>query len=174
VNKLLNRIMNKAMTTFVVSGVSIDDEGRLCLPDGLSPDRVQRFIGICAGRDYDSPKAAMHALFALSGVNASLIALLNRIIHDNGDVDLAACAHHWRPLAAALPGFKEIPNHFRDFLIHDLALAKPSSSTLQQAVESARKMAATQLHCKADWDEILDRPDGVAELARPWRESLSS
>ena len=66
--KLLNRLIGKVMGTFVAQGVSIDDEGRLCLPDGLTPDRVHRFIELCVDAEFACPRDAMHHLFARVGV----------------------------------------------------------------------------------------------------------
>ncbi|MDJ0785198.1 MAG: hypothetical protein QNK05_00230 [Myxococcota bacterium] len=169
--RLLNRLMGRAMGTFVAQGVSIDDDGRLCLPDGLTPDRVQRFIELCVGAEFACPRDAMHDLFARVGVSPRVLAILNQIIHDDGDVDLSAIAHHWREAAGALPAFHEIPTRFRDFLVRDLAIADPESRTLLQAVTSTRRNAAKKLGCRADWDQILDLPEGVSALAAPWRRS---
>jgi len=36
---ITQRVMNILMSTFVDTGVTIDDAGRLCLPDGLTPRR---------------------------------------------------------------------------------------------------------------------------------------
>ena len=169
--KILNRLVGKAMGTFVAQGVSIDDEGRLCLPDGLTPDRVQRFIELCVGRSYPNPRDAMHDLFSRVGVNAKAVAMLNRVVHEDGDLDMSALAHEWRSMAGALGSFHEIPSRFRNFLVNDLALADPSSSNLEEAVISTRRNAATRLGCEADWDQILDLPDGISALTADWRES---
>jgi len=167
--KLLNRLISKVMGTFVAQGVSIDDDGRLLLPDGLTPDRVQRFIELCVGTDFDCPRDAMHDLFGRVGVSARGLAILNQIIHEDGDVDMAAIAHHWREAASAVPDFHEIPTRFRDFLVHDLKLADPASKSLEEAVSSTRRNAAKSLGCQPDWDQILDLPEGVSELAAEWR-----
>ena len=168
--KILNRLVGKAMGTFVAQGVSIDDEGRLCLPDGLTPDRVQRFIELCMGRSYPNPRDAMHDLFSRVGVNAKAVAMLNEVVHEHGDLDMSAVAHHWRSMAGALGSFHEIPSRFRHFLVDDLGLADPSSSNLEEAVVSTRRNAATRLGCEPDWDRILDLPDGISALSAGWRE----
>ncbi len=38
-NRILQQAVNKVMGAFVGSGVSIDEHGQLCLPDGLCPNR---------------------------------------------------------------------------------------------------------------------------------------
>ncbi len=167
--KLVNKLIGKAMGTFVAQGVSIDDEGRLCLPDGLTPDRVQRFIELCVGREYECPRDAMHDLFGRVGVSPRVVAILNEIVHEHGDIDLAAIAHHWRTAASAVPRFHEIPTRFQNFLVHDLGLADPSSRSLEDAVSSTRRNAAIQLGCEPDWDQILDLPEGVSDLTAEWR-----
>jgi hypothetical protein len=167
--KILNRLIGKVMGTFVAQGVSIDDEGRLLLPDGLTPDRVQRFIELCIGEEFACPRDAMHHLFGRVGVSARVLALLNEIVHEGGDVDMSAIAHHWRKAAGAVPAFHEIPTRFRDFLVHDLELADPTSASLEDAVSSTRRNAAIRLGCKPEWDQILDLPEGVSDLAAEWR-----
>jgi hypothetical protein len=170
--KLLNRLVGKAMGTFVAQGVSIDDAGRLCLPDGLTPDRVKRFIELCVGRSYANPRDAMHDLFGRVGVDAKAVAMLNDVVHEDGDLDMSAVAHHWRSMAGALGSFHEIPGRFRDFLVNDLGLADPSSRNLEAAVVSARRNAATHLGCAPEWDRILELPDGIATLSADWRAGL--
>lgn len=170
---VVSKVVSKVMGSFVAEGVSIDEDGRLCLPDGLTPERVKLFIELCLDRSFASPKEAMHSLFGNVGVSAEIIRLLNLIIHDNGDVDMSACAHHWRELTKALGRFQEIPNHFKEFLINDLSLADPASRTLEEAVVSTRKAAADRFGCPAGWDEILGRPQQVSELASPWRAGLA-
>ena len=168
--KILNRLVGKAMGTFVAQGVSIDDEGRLCLPDGLTPDRVQRFIELCVGRSYPNPRDAMHDLFGRVGVNPKAVAMLNEVVHEHGDLDMSALAHHWRAMAGALGSFHEIPERFRHFLVEELGLADASSKSLEEAVVSTRRNAAERLGCQADWDQLLDLPDGISELTSGWRE----
>lgn len=167
--KLLNRLMGKVMGTFVAQGVSIDDDGRLCLPDGLTPDRVQRFIELCVGTEFACPRDAMHHLFGRVGVSPRVLEILNRIVHEHGDVDMSAIAHHWREAARAVPSFHEIPTRFRDFLVHDLELADPASRNLEDAVSSTRRNAATRLGCRPDWDQILELSEGVSDLTADWR-----
>lgn len=167
--KLLNRLVGRVMGRFVAQGVSIDDDGRLCLPDGLTPDRVQRFIELCVGTEFACPRDAMHDLFGRVGVSPRVLAILNRIVHEDGDVDMSAIAHHWREAAGAVSGFHEIPTRFRNFLVHDLELADPASPSLEDAVSSTRRNAARRLGCRPDWDQILDLPEGVSDLAADWR-----
>jgi hypothetical protein len=169
VNRLVNRMVGRLMGAFVAQGVRIDGVGRLCLPDGLTPERVQRFIELCTGERYDSPRAAMHHLFGLVGVAPKALAVLNQIVHEGGDVDLAAAARHWKGVAAALPALHQIPARFRDFLVQDLGLAKPASASLEAAVVSTRTEVAARVGCKPDWDAILARPEQVSALAAPWR-----
>lgn len=162
--------MNVIMGAFVGSGLGLDDEGRLSLPDGLNADRVHRFIDLVMGERHASPREAMHALFRTVGIDPAAVGLLDEILHDSGDVDLAAVPRRAAALTAALPELQRIPTRFQAFLVDDLGLADPASDTLEKAVASARHHAADRLGCAADWDAILARPDGVTELARPWRE----
>jgi hypothetical protein len=162
-------MVGRFMGALVAQGVSIDGDGRLCLPDGLTPKRVQRFIELCTGERYDCPRAAMHHLFGLVGVGPKALAILNEIVHEGGDVDLAAAAHHWKGVAAALPALHQIPARFRDFLVKDLGLAKTRSASLEAAVVSTRHEVAARVGCKADWDAILARSSEVSALAAPWR-----
>jgi len=171
---IARRVMNVAMGAFVGTGISVDDDGRLCLPDGLDPDRVQRFIQMCTLETYPHPRAAMHDLFGKVGVRKRIVDLLNEIIHEHGDVDLSAAARHGARLTAALPQFQEIPERFRTFLIEDLAIAEPGSADLTAAVVSARLRAAEQLGCAAEWDAILAHPEQIAAFAAPWRAALAS
>lgn len=168
-SRLVNKLVGRLMGAFVAQGVSIDAEGRLCLPDGLTPARVQRFIELCTGQRYDCPRDAMHHLFALVGVGPKALAILGEIVHEEGDVDLAAAARHWAGVAAALPALHQIPARFQRFLVKDLGLAAPASRTLEAAVVSTRTEVAARLGCKADWDTILARSSDVSALAAPWR-----
>ena len=156
-NRLLNRIVSRAMSSFVAHGVRVSDDGTLCFPDGLSPARVQRFIELCVGRPYDCPRAAIHDLFLRVGVSPKAVEVLGHIVRENGDVDVGAVAHHWRALAAALPTLQEIPTRFRDFMIFDLDLADRDSASLEQSIVSARRVAAARLGCESSWDAILAR-----------------
>jgi hypothetical protein len=112
----------------------------------------------------------MHHLFGLVGVAPKALAVLNEIVREGGDVDLATAAHHWKGVAAALPALHQIPVRFRDFLVKDLGLAKPRSASLEAAVASTRSEVARRVGCRADWDAILARPAEVSALAAPWRE----
>jgi hypothetical protein len=112
----------------------------------------------------------MHHLFGQVGIGRKALDVLNKIVHEQGDVDLAAAAHHWKAVAAALPALHQIPARFRDFLVEDLGFAKPKSTGLEAAVVSTRTEVAARLGCKADWDAILARPSEVSALAAPWRE----
>ena len=163
--------MSKALEQLAGSGVGIDADGRLCLPDGLDPDRVHRFIELCADRSYQSPKAAMHDLFGRVGVAPAAITALNEILGEQGDLDWTAIGRSPLKLSAGLPRFMEIPVRFRDFLVEGLALADPGDGTLEDAVVSARHRAAEHLGCEPCWDAILSRPEGVSELASEWRAS---
>lgn len=167
------RMMNTIMGAFVGAGIDVDEDGRLCLPDGLSPDRVWRFVDLITDEAHDSPRAALHTLFRRVGVEGRTIALLEQVLHEDGDVDLAGGARHAPALMAALPRLQAIPERFRAFLVDDLALADPESDDLEQAAASTRLAAARAIGCDADWDAILARPEAVSELARPWRERVA-
>jgi len=171
---IARRVLNAVMTSFVDTGVTIDEAGRLCLPDGLTPDRVHRFIEHCTRERYPHPRAALHALFRRVGVPPRAVGLLDEIVHDQGDLDLGAIARHGPRLTAALPQLLEIPERFRAFLVEDLALADPASPSLEAAVASARRRAADRLDCAPEWDALLARGDGIAEIARPWRVGLAA
>jgi len=173
-NRILSRLVNTVMNAFVGSGVQIDEEGQLCLPDGLCPRRVHRFIELCMNERFEFPRDAMHALFARLGVSSNAVGLLSEIIDSNGDVVFGAAAKRTGALMAALPDFKQIPSLFRNFLVDDLALAADTSESLEQAVSSARQSAAEQLGCEATWDAILDNADALGDLTRPWRERVAA
>jgi hypothetical protein len=161
--------MSRTLKQFSGSGVEIDADGRLCLPDGLDPDRVHRFIELCMARGYESPKSAMHALFEQVGVSPSAIALLNEILGDSGSLDWIAIGRSPLKLSATLPRFLEIPTRFRSFLVDGLGLADPSGRTLEEAVVSARYRTAMELGCERCWDAILARPAALTALTRQWR-----
>ena len=169
-SRILNRLAGKVMSAFVAEGVGLDDDGRILLPDGLTAPRVHRFIELCVDARYDNPRDAIHDLFRRVGVRPGVVALLNDIVHEDGDVDMAAGARQWRRVTTALPRFHEIPTRFRDFLVDDLQLADPDSATLAAAVESTRRNAAEKLGCDADWDTLLARGDAITELTAAWRE----
>jgi hypothetical protein len=173
-NRILQRVVNKVMRAFVGSGISIDEQGKLCLPDGLCPDRVHRFIELVMKERFAGPREAMHALFTRIGVSPRAVGLLNLIIDSNGDVEFVNAAKHSAALMAALPEFKQIPTHFRDFLITDLALASTTCGSLEQAVASAREAAAAKLGCAATCDAILDYEDALSDLTEPWRERVAA
>lgn len=166
---IVRRLISKAVEQFAGSGVTVDDDGRICLPDGLDADRAHRFIELCAGRSYESPKAALHDLFQKVGVAPSAVSALNEILGDHGHIDLAAIGRSPVKLAALLPRFLEIPAHFRNFLVEGLALADASGRTLEDAVVSARLNAAAELECEPCWDAILSRPEQVRQLTSQWR-----
>jgi len=167
------RMMNLLMGAFVGTGISIDEEGRLCLPDGLTPHRVHRFVELCTQDRYPHARAAMHDLLRRVGVKPRVVEMLNQVIHEHGDVDLGAVARHGPGLTAALPQLQQIPKRFQAFLVEDLAVADATAATLETAVASARHNAAERFGCAATWDAILEQDEAVAELAAPWRGSLA-
>lgn len=170
IKRILNRMISKGMGAFVAHGVSIDDDGRLCLPDGLTPRRVHRFIELTLDRSYACPRDAMHDLYGHVGVPESTIRALNGIVGEQGDLDMGAIARHWTSLAGELPHFHAIPTRFQDFLVKDLAMADPDSRSLGAAVESTRRNMAERVGCAPTWDEILEHPVEVAAIAASWRE----
>ena len=169
-NRFMQRLVSKTVEQFAGSGVGVDDAGRLCLPDGLNADRVHRFIELVSAQSFDSPKEALHDLFARVGVAPAAVHALNEMLGDEGHLDFRALGNNPLRLSAAVPRLLEIPSLFRRFLVHDLGLGDPRGATLEQAVVSTRRSAAARLGCEADWDEILARPVEVSRLARPWRE----
>jgi len=173
-NRIVRRIVNKVMSAFVGSGVSIDPQGRLCLPDGLCPERVHRFIELCMDLRFSCPRDAMHALFEELGIGDDAVGLLSEIIDSNGDVEFGEALKHSGALLAALPEFARIPARFRDFLVRDLGLASRDCETLEQAVVSARQAAAQRLGCAPSWDAILEHADALGDLTQPWREGSAA
>ena len=169
-NPLLSKVVNQALEPFAGSGVRLDAQGRLCLPDGLDAARVHRFIELVLERSFESPKDALRDLFRRVGVAPEADRALGELLADDGRVDLGALRRNPVQLGRSLTRLLEVPARFRTFLIHDLGLADPHGSTLEEAVVSTRERAAAALGCDAEWDAILARPVGVAELARPWRE----
>ena len=166
-NRVVRRVINRVMGAFVGAGVGLDDDGSLHLPDGLSADRVHRFIEVCTDRRFTSPREAMHTLFAQIGVPMKAVKQLDRIIDDGGNVDLSSATKHGPAILAVLPDLHRIPDLFRDFLVDDLALAPASCATLAEAVAATRIAAARHVRCDPTWDAIL-------ELARPWRERVAA
>ena len=172
-SRIVQRLMSKMIEQFAGSGVGVDDDGRILLPDGLDTDRMHRFIELVSARSYASPKAALHGLFARVGVAEAAIEALNEILGDRGELDWAAIGRPPFKLSAALPRFLEIPVRFRNFLVEDLALADEGGETLEDAVVSTRFRAADLLGCEPNWEAILSHSDGVVELASDWRASLA-
>jgi hypothetical protein len=168
-NGIARRLMSKTLAQFAGSGVGIDEDGRLCLPDGLNADRVHRFIELCVGCSYESPKAAMHDLFHRVGVAPAALVALDEILGEHGELDWAAIGRSPLKLSVTLPRFLEIPMCFRGFLVDGLGLADPSGRTLEEAVVSTRKRAAAHLGCEPKWDAILARPEAVMQLTSGWR-----
>ena len=169
-NRLIRGIANKVMNAFVGAGVSLGDEGQLNLPDGLSPERVHRFIEFCMDQPYPTPRAAMHSLFSEIGVPRKAVHLLDVIIDEQGDVEFGHATRHGPALLAAIPDFQRIPVLFRDFLVNDLGLASTDCTTLEDAVASTRVAAAAELGCEPSWEAILEHGEILGHLARPWRE----
>jgi hypothetical protein len=169
-NEIVRRLVSKVVEKFAGSGVEVDANGRLCLPDGLDTRRMHRFIELCLDEKLDSPKAALNELFGRVGIAPAALAVLDQIVGDQGELDLQAIARNPVKLSVAVPRFLEIPIRFRRFLIEDLGLADPSCVTLEDAVVSTRQCAATKIGCPPTWDEILARPADVEALTRPWRE----
>ena len=163
------RLVNKAIDQLAGSGVGIDDDGRLCLPDGLDAGRVHRFIELCVDRRFDSPRSAMHDLFGRVGVAPAAVAVLEEVLDEHGGLDWRAVAQRPLKMSRLLPRLREIPDRFRSFLVEGLGLADPADRTLEQAVVSARIQAAARLGCEPCWDAILSRPDAVSALAGGWR-----
>lgn len=122
-------------------------------------------------QQYPSPKTALRALFERIRVPAAAVEAFDEVLSDDGTIVFSAIGRHPLHLGAALPSVREIPVHFRRFLVEGLRLAEPSDATLEQAVVSTRRQAAAALGCEASWDAILERPDEVRELARRWREA---
>ena len=168
-SRMMRRLVSKTLEQFAGSGVGVDEDGRLCLPDGLDADRVHRFIELCVGRAYESPKAAMHDLFSRVGVAPAAIVALNEILGERGHLDWSAIGRSPLKLGASVPRFLEIPVRFRTFLVEGLGLADPNSQTLEEAVVSTRLRTAAHLGCEPCWDAILSRPTEVTALASGWR-----
>ena len=169
----MHRTVSRVIEQLAGSGVGLDDDGRLCLPDGLDVRRTHRFIELVMARAYDSPKDALHDLFGRVGVAPGAIDLLEELIGEEGQLEWSAIGHSPLKLGATLPRFLEISTRFRQFLVEGLGLADPEDETLEQAVVSTRERVAQQLGCEPSWDAILAHPTGVSELARPWRASLA-
>lgn len=169
-NRLFQRALNTVMSAFVGSGVTIDESGRLCLPDGLTPERVHRFIEICMDEAFPCPRDAIHALFLRLGVSPRAVALLSEIIDARGDVDFSEAIKKSRSLMAAVPEFKQIPARFHHFLVHDLALASKRSQDLEEAVASARVAAAKRIGCSPTWEAVLENHAQLDDVLRAWRE----
>ena len=173
-NRIVRRIVNKVMSAFVGSGVSLDSQGGLCLPDGLCPERVHRFIELVMNERFACPRDAMHMLFARLGVGPDAVRLLGEIIDANGDIEFGEAMKHSGALMASLPEFARIPGRFRDFLVEDLGLASAGCKTLEQAVASARETAAVRVGCASNWDAILDNAEALVDLTQPWRERVAA
>ena len=171
---LTRRLVSKAIEQVAGSGVSIDANGRLSYPDGLNPARVHRFIELVMAERFASPKVALEALFESVGVPDRAIEALVDVLTEDGALQLGAIGRHPIHLAAALPSVRQIPEHFRRFLIDGLGFADESDSTLEEAAIGTRKGAAAALGCEASWDSILAQGDGVGELARGWREGAGT
>lgn len=170
-NALASRLVSKTIEQVAGSGVGIDEAGRLCFPDGLDPKRVHRFIELVLAKDFETPKAALEALFDRVGVPRPAIDALREVLTAEAAIDLRAIGRHPVALARTLPSVRQIPVAFRRFLIDGLGFATEADATLEQAVVSTREGAAKALGCAAGWDTILDEPEAVSELARAWREA---
>jgi hypothetical protein len=173
-NRIVRNVANRIMGAFVGAGVGLDHDGRLHLPDGLSADRVHLFIEVCTDERYESPREAMRSLFTQIGVPMKAVKLLDRIIDEHGDVDLARATRSGSALLAALPHFHRIPGLFRDFLVDDLAIASRDCESLAEAVASTRVAAAERVGCEPTWDAILEHADELSALAHPWRERVAA
>ena len=171
-DKVAQQLVSKMMQQFAGSGVSLDRGGRLMLPDGLDVERVHRFAELVLVEEYANPKQAFGELFSAVGVAQKAVSALDLMLGEGGEIDLAAVGAHPIRVGAALPRMLEIPKLFRVFLIDGLSIGDPRCKSLDKAVVSARKGAAKQLGCRAHWDEILEYPDEVGEIAREWREGL--
>jgi hypothetical protein len=169
-SRITSRLISRAIEQIAGSGVGIDESGRLYFPDGLDSVRVHRFIELVMEQQYRSPKAAMKALFARVGVPAPAIEALDKVLNEDASLAISAIGRHPLELSAALPSVREIPVHFRRFLVEGLGLAHASDATLEQAAVSTRKQAAREIGCETNWDAILDRGDEVGALAQRWRD----
>ncbi len=171
-NVVVRKVVNKVMGAFVGAGIGLDDDGRLELPDGLDSVRVHRFIEICTGQRFSTPREAMHALFVMIGVPMKAVGLLDRVIDDGGDVDFKHATRHGPALLKELPELQQIPARFRDFLVEDLGLASADCGTLAEAVVSTRIAAAKRVGCDATWEAIMAHPAVLSDLSRSWRERV--
>lgn len=172
-NEVVRRLVSRVVEKFAGSGVEVDATGRLCLPDGLDTKRMHRFIELCLDEELEDPKTALAALFERVGIARPALRALDQVVGPHGELDFQAIARHSVSLSLAVPRLLEIPPRFQRFLIEDLELADPDSASLEEAVVSTRHAAAGRIGCRPSWDEILDRPDEVAALARAWREAGS-
>ena len=166
---ILDRLTSKALDQLVGSGVALDDDGRLCFPDGLDSKRIHRFIELVMARGFDNPKAALRALLDRVGVARATGRVLDDILGDHVELDWRAIGKRPLALGASVPRLLEIPTRFRHFLVAELALADPMGRTLEDAVVSTRIRAAERIGCAPCWDAILAQPDAVAALAHEWR-----
>ena len=167
---IVNKLLSKTIAQFAGAGVGIDQAGRLCLPDGLDADRAHRFIEIVLDERFEHPQAALRALFLRLGMKRSVVETLDKILGEQGEVDFRAIGSNPVRLARVAPAMLEIPGRIQQFLVEGLGFADAEAATLEEAVVSTRKGVAAELGCASDWDEILARPDEVAQISRPWRE----
>lgn len=166
----VRRLATRAIEQVAGSGVGIDDEGRLYFPDGLDPPRVHRFIELVLDQRFPSPKQALRALFARVGVAATAVQALEEVLAEDGTIVWSEVGKHPVHLSGALPKLRQIPVHFRAFLVDGLGLADEEDGTLERAVVSTRQAAAERIGCEPSWDAILAEPDAVEALARDWRQ----
>ena len=164
------RIANRAIEQVAGSGVGIDESGRLSFPDGLDAPRIHRFIELVMDASFESPKAALHALFARVGVAPTAIRALDEVLDDEGSIVWTEVGRHPVHLGTALPKLREIPICFRDFLVDGLGLADAGCETLEAAVVSTRERSAEVIGCEPSWDAILAEERKARELGRTWRE----
>jgi hypothetical protein len=173
-NPLTRRLVSNAIQQVAGHGVGLDPDGRLCFPDGLDPERVHRFIELVMDESHESPKAALKALFERVGVPRAAIDALDEVLTEEAALEMRSIGRKAFSLGAALPSVREIPVHFRRFLIDGLGFASEADANLEEAVVSTRKGAAASLGCAPHWDAILEHADELPELGRAWRESTAS
>lgn len=170
---LIDSLLSESIRATSHHGMEISD-GVLCLPAGLDPERVRKLTSALRGKPFAKSDPAMMWFMGLAGVKQDVRDFIDCFI-DEGTLDFVKGFERltWKQrLKIGILGYQALGvfDLLRDYIVANLTPRPSGIETLGDAVVVMRGHVAERMHCKPDWDEILDpaRADVLAELGREW------
>ncbi len=171
--KVIDSLLAESVRAASHHGMEVS-HGVLCLPAGLTPERVRLLTSALRGKPFEKSDPAMMWFMELAGVKRELRNFIDCFI-DNGSLDFVKGFERlsWRQkLMIGILGFQALRvfDQMRDYLISQLPTLPNRIETLEDAVVALRGQVARRMDCDDDWNDILtpDRAALLHDLGREW------